>query len=168
MKQIQNFRFNDLVLYCKGWYESSGNTEESFFNDLERAIKMDDNHYYYNHRKMHKSEIIHFLLNALDLVYEHLDNDEKRNGRWYYSHSSFYEEVQRRMHLYDCSQEYAIALLVHGILQGLTKDEIKLNKPVYKKGSWRLGSYWDDNPQKSRSMTYKYMNKRASMMFDKK
>lgn len=22
MKQIENFRFNDLVLYCKGWYEA--------------------------------------------------------------------------------------------------------------------------------------------------
>ena len=68
------------------------------------------------------------------------------------------------MWLYQISEEYAIALMIHGILQGLSKDEIKLNKPIYKKGSWRLGRY-DDKP--SISMTYKYMNSRASKMFDK-
>ena len=68
------------------------------------------------------------------------------------------------MWLYQISEEYAIALMIHGILQRMSKDEIKLKKPVYKRGSWRLGRN-DNKP--SISMTYKYMNSRASKMFDK-
>lgn len=169
MKQIQNFRFNDLVLYSKGWYETFSertgiiNNEDGFFEDLEKAIKMNHNYWYPDH--MTKDEVIEYLLKALDIIYTYLDENDKKCGRWYYTHSAFRNEVKHRMWLYDCSEEYAIALLVHGVLQGLTKDEIKLNKPIYKKGNWRLGSQNEKMP--AYSMTYKYMNSRASQMFDK-
>ena len=103
------------------------------------------------------------LLKALDLIYTYLDEEDKRNGRWLCSHKAFRDETKKYMSLYNVSEEYAIALMIHGILQCMSKDEIKLNKPVYKRGSWRLGR-WDDKP--SISMTYKYMNSRASKMFD--
>jgi hypothetical protein len=168
MKQIENFRFNDLVLYCKGWYEaywertSERNNKDMFFADLERAIKMNKDYWYPD--KMSKDEVIGYLLKALDLIYTYLDDEDKRNGRWLCSHKAFRDETKKYMSLYNIDEEYAIALMIHGILQCMSKDEIKLNKPVYKRGSWRLGRC-DDKP--SISMTYKYMNSRASKMFDK-
>ena len=85
MKQIKNFRFNDLVLYCKGWYEaywertSERNNEDLFFKDLERAIKMNKDYWYPDN--MTKDEVIGYLLKALDLIYTYLDEGDKQNGR---------------------------------------------------------------------------------------
>ena len=167
MKQIENFRFNDLVLYCKGWYEAyweriSEKNKDMFFRDLERAIKMNKDYWYPD--KMSNEEVLGYLLKSLDLIYTYLDDEDKRNGRWLCSHKAFRDETKKYMSLYEVDEEYAIALMICGILQSMSKDEIKLNKPVYKKGSWRLGRY-DGKP--SISMTYKYMNSRASKMFDK-
>ena len=33
MRTIENFRFNDVVLYAKGWYERSGD----FMKDLDKS-----------------------------------------------------------------------------------------------------------------------------------
>lgn len=124
---------------------------------------MNKDYWYPEH--MTKEDVIGYMMKALDSIYRYLDEEEKLNGRWLCSHKAFRDETKIYMRLYDASEEYAIALMIHGILQGLTKDEIKLNKPIYKRGNWRLGRCDGKN---SMCMTYKYMNSRASKMFDEK
>ena len=55
----------------------------------------------------------------------------------------------------------AIIYLARGILQGLSRDEIKLKAPHYgKKEYFRMGSLFGENPI---SMTYTEMNRKAEI-----
>ena len=65
MRTIENFRFNDVVLYAKGWYEHTDN----FMKDLEKYIRMNNNYWYPS--EMSDIDIMSYMLKALDIVYEH-------------------------------------------------------------------------------------------------
>jgi hypothetical protein len=76
----------------------------------------------------------------------------------------FYNEVQRRINIYEISENRAIILYVRAELQGLSIDEIKLNAPYYgKKEYFRMGTLFGEIPPIS--MTYTEMNRRAQKMF---
>lgn len=153
---IKDFIFNDIVLYCKGWYETpEGDTILDDLGYLFGEI--------YAWKPKTESEIALRMLRVLDKLYE-------EQGRTFVEDShlqgfyGFATEVKRYMRLYDCSFDMATIWVVHSVLQGLSTKEIKLNRPVYgKKKHFRMGCLMGRNPI---SMTYKEMNKRAEKVFN--
>ena len=153
---ITNFTFNDIVLYAKGWYQRS----EKICEDLDYLFSK-----IYGWTSPREEEVSHRMMIVLDRLYEAAEVTPKKcPWGWYMSHASFEEEIRKRMSLYNnCSRDMAIILTVLSVLQGLSKDEIKLNRPHYgKKEHFRMGSLFGDNPI---SMTYTEMNNRAAKMF---
>lgn len=152
---IENFRFNDIVLYCKGWYQTPEG--EAMLDDLAYLFGE-----IYGWRPKTEEEIAHFMLIVLDNLFQEQDIKFKSDS-WIYCFSGFSNEVKKKMRIYDCSYDMAIILTVRSILQHLSVDEIKLNKPVYGKGKhFRMGSLFTRLPL---SMTYKEMNRRAAKIF---
>ena len=158
---IENFTYNDIVLYSKGWYQRS----ENICDDLGYLISQ-----VYAYYPTKEDEVSMYMLIVLDRLYEELENDGQDasiNGRWYRSHRMFEQEIRHRMHLYEWSRDMAIISLVLCILQGLSKDEIELKKPVYgKKCHFRMGQLFGGKFPVS--MTYTTMNKIADKAFNKK
>lgn len=160
MIKIENFQWNDIVLYSKGWYKSTGD----IFKDIEISIRQNNN-YSFQKKEMRQEEIINWLFKVLDEVYEHLSPIEKENRCWLTKHYDFYGEVLHRKQLFDITINEAIVLTILNIFLNMSNKQIKLNKPVYGKGKRRLGnSFGYVYPI---SMTYKHMNDIASKMFDK-
>lgn len=154
---IKNFRFNDIVLYAKGWYQSpKGNVVEDLGYLFSKI---------YAWNKVSESDVAYFMLIVLDKIYEELGINNKSERWWLVSHSSFELEVRRRMSIYEFSRDRAIISVVLGILQNISKDDIILNPPHYgKKERFRLGKLFGTYPI---SQTYKEMNKIAKETFSK-
>ena len=92
--KIENFTFNDIVLYSKGWYQSS---EGDMIDDLSYIFKN-----IYNVCSPNEKEVSHFMLRALDNLCEEKNIQFGHNQyRWYTTHARFEEEVERRMYLYE-------------------------------------------------------------------
>lgn len=160
MRKIRNFEFNAVVLYSKGWYGIT--TENDFMELVARLIKLDDA--YCTPKNMNNETIATYMLIALDKIHQHLDEDDRRCGRWLCSPLRFYEEVNRQMRICDCTREEAIVLSVLNVMMMLSNDEIDLNLPKYGKGLPRYtggkfsGKDWH-------SITYTYMEKNARNFF---
>lgn len=153
MKPVENFTYNEVVLYCKGWYQKDGDT-------LEDLGYLFSQIYAWTPKK--ENEIAHMMLVALDKLYDVLDGP-LNPYRFYNKHAIFMDEVYKRMSIYEQSMNMAIIGLVRSIFQGLSKDEIKLNPPHYgRKEYFRMGSLFGMTPI---SMTYTEMNRRAQQMF---
>lgn len=151
MKPIENFTYNDIVLYAKGWYEKT-----DLYEDLGYLLSK-----IYGWTPKRDDELAYFMLDILERIYE--AQDKKFSSGYLCSFTSFWNEVNRYSDVYECTYNRAIILLVLGRLQGLTKDEIKLNPPHYgKKEHFRMGCLIGKNPI---SMTYTEMNRRAQQMF---
>ena len=160
MKKIENFQWNDIVLYSKGWYEST----DDLFYDVEQSIRKNNNYQYFE-KRMSEERVIMWLLKALDEIYKHLTEEDKKCHFFFVSHSSFYDEVNKKQHLFGIPRNEAIVLTILEIFLKMDNKMIKLNKPVYKKGERRLGgSFGHKYPI---SMTYKHMNDIATKFFDK-
>lgn len=152
---ITDFIYNDIVLYCKGWYQKNGNMLEDLGYLFSKI---------YAWTPKTEKEIGHMMLIVLDKLYDGLDKPIN-SYRFYNKHSIFMEEISKYMSLYEISMDMAIIYLVRGILQGLSQDEIKLKAPHYgKKEYFRMGSLFGINPI---SMTYTEMNRRAQKVFSK-
>ena len=149
MKKIVNFRFNDVVLYSKGWYEHSDN----FMKDLEKYIRMNNDYWYPS--EMSDIDIMNYMLKALDIVYEHCDAEELKNGFLYHSHSAFLERVRYKQNFFNISFEHAACMIVYGILQGLDRSQIELNSPRYDKKHRYGGGLFSRGAKQG--MTYKEM-----------
>lgn len=152
MRTIENFRFNDVVLYAKGWYEHS----EDFMKDLDKYIRMNENYYY--PRKMSEIDIMDYMLIALDIVYRHCTPEELKYNCLYHSHAVFLEKVRRNQAIYKVNFEHAVCLIVYSILQGLSTEQIKLNAPRYDKRHRYGGGLFSRGPK--HGMTYKEMYRR--------
>jgi len=150
---IKNFLYNDIVLYCKGWYETPEG--DTMLDDLGYLFSK-----IYAWTPKTESEIANFMIQVVDTLYT------KMNVKWGNGQSTYtflFVQVHRYMSLYDCSFDRAIILWVRCILQGLSKDIIKLNPPKYgKKEHFRMGTLFGDTPI---SMTYTEMNCRAKKVF---
>lgn len=149
MKQIENFRFNDVVLYAKGWYEHS----DDFMRDLEKYIRLNDDYWY--PKEMTDIDIMNYMLKALDIVYEHCTPEELKCRFLYHSHGAFLERVRYKQRFYDLTFEQAVCRLVYSILQGLERSQIKLNDPKYDKRHRYGGGLFSTGPKLG--MTYKEM-----------
>ena len=152
MKQITNFRFNDVVLYAKGWYEHT----ENFMKDLEKYIRMNNDYWY--PKEMSDTDIMNYMLKALDIVYAHCDAEELKNHFLYHSHGAFLERVRYKQSFFNVSFEYAACLIVYGILQGLDRSQIELNAPRYDKKHRYGGGLF--SKKSTHGMTYKEMYRR--------
>lgn len=151
---ITNFVYNDIVLYSKGWYYKNGNILEDLGYLFSKI---------YAWTPKTEKEIGHMMLIVLDKLCEQLDTPISPY-RFYNKHSLFMEEIQNRMRMYNQSMDMAIIYLVRGILQGLSREEIKLNKPHYgKKEYFRMGTLFGKIPPIS--MTYTEMNRMAAKTF---
>lgn len=155
MKRITNFTFNDIVLYSKGWYERKFICEDLDYLFLK----------IYGWTTPNEREVAHRMMRVLDCLYKaaEVTIDDCPRG-WLMSHTAFDEEVTKRRLLYPgCTRDMAIIYTVMSILQGLTKDEIKLNPPHFgKKEHFRMGMLIGEWPK---SMTYTEMNRRAQKAF---
>ena len=152
---IKNFIYNDIVLYCKGWYQKDGNMLEDLGYLFSKI---------YAWRPTKENEIARMMMVALDQLYEEIEGPISPY-RFYNKHAIFMDEIYKRMDIFEQSMDMAIICLVRSIFQGLSKDEIKLNAPHYgKKEYFRMGSLFGMTPI---SMTYTEMNRRAERMFNK-
>jgi len=160
---IENFEWNDVVLTCKGWYESCGN----IVTDLAVAIEQNNNRSICFKDKANACEVASVLMNSvLPSYWEKLSESEKQKPCNLYKSSEFYQKIKRNMDLFGCGFDMAVIYAVNDVFcNHVTRDNIKLNKPVYGKGSRRLGSLFGD--KYPISMTYKHMNDTASRMFDR-
>ena len=146
---VKDFKYNDIVLYCKGWYQKDGNMLEDLGYLFSKI---------YAWTPKSEKEIAPMMLRVLDEF-------NVKSERNVYSLYCFFSELHKYMSLYDISLDRAIILYVRSILQGLSKNEIELKAPHYgKKEYFRMGSLWGRLPI---SMTYKEMNKIANKMFNK-
>lgn len=154
---IENFIYNDIVLYCKGWYQTpEGDTMLDDLGYLFGKI--------YAWTPKTEEEIAHFMMRVLDKLYDE-QGIRFDSESWINNFSGFYREVKRNIRIYNCSFDMAIILVVHSILQRLDTNEIKLNPPVYgKKEHFRMGQFFGEYPI---SMTYTEMNRIARKVFGK-
>lgn len=155
---IENFRFNDLVLYCKHWYKHSDN----ILDDLGYIFSQ-----IYAWTPKTEEEVAHFMLRAVDVLYDELGIkfDSERNGHYNNSFASFQAEIKNRMRLYQVSYDMACIYWAINVFSQLSRNEIKLNPPVYgKKEHFRMGGLFSEHPI---SMTYTEMNRIAIKAFSK-
>lgn len=153
---IENFIFNDIVLYCKGWYQTPKG--DTMLDDLGYLFSK-----IYGWTPKTEQEIANFMLRVLDEVVVKL-NVPANSYKFYTSHALFIDEVRRRMIIYEQSMDMSIIYLVRSVLQVLSRDEIKLNAPHYsKKEHFRLGMLIGEYPI---SQTYTEMNRRAQEAFN--
>jgi hypothetical protein len=152
---VKDFRFNDIVLYSKGWLRSK-NEKDNMIDELGYLFSE-----IYGFEVSGEKEIARLMLRVIDVLYEEMGIkfDSERNGRFNNSFQSFFNEINNRMWLMSTSLDMAVILWAKSKLFELTLNEIKLNKPHYsKKGHFRIGSL-------PISATYKEMNKMAKKMF---
>ena len=156
MKQITDWRYNDIALYAKGWYEP-----KDLFQDMGHIF---EKIYGYFPDNMH--EIARMMLRVLDDLRSYLEPGEQV---WWDSFSGFFDNLERRSYDYDINT--AIVYEVIAIVQGIERRNIVMSKPVFgKKEYFRMGcglivTYEDK--RKNQTKTYKQMNKEAEKHFGK-
>lgn len=158
MKRIENFLYNDIVLYAKGWYRSK---ENIVWKDLAYFFSK-----IYAFPPKNESEVALLMLLILEKLHKELNlnrDPEKVSARWLSTPYQLEQEIRRIMLLYDYDRDRATIQAVLHVLHTLSNEEIKLNRPVYsKKFPFRLGGSFTKYPI---SMTYAEMNRTAIKMF---
>jgi hypothetical protein len=159
MKRIENFLYNDIVLYSKGWFCSKENIT---WKDLAYFFSK-----IYAFPPKNESEVALLMLLVLEKLHHKLELDrdpEKVPACWLSTPYRLEQEIRRIMLLYDFGRDRATIQAVLHVLHKLSTEEIKLKRPIYsKKFPFRLGGYFTKYPI---SMTYKEMNRKAIKMFD--
>lgn len=158
MKKIENFLYNDIVLYSKGWFCSKENIT---WKDLAYFFSK-----IYAFPPKNESEVALLMLLVLEKLHHKLELDrdpEKVSACWLSTPYQLEQEIRRIMLLYEYDRDRATIQAVLHVLHTLSNEEIKLNRPIYsKKFPFRLGGCFT---RYSISMTYKEMNKKAIEMF---
>ena len=158
MKRIENFLYNDIVLYSKGWYHSKENIVWKalayFFSKI------------YAFPPENESRVALLMLLVLEKLHQELELDrdpEKVPACWLSTPYRLEQEIRRLMLFYNFGRDRATIQAVLHVLHKLSNEEIKLKRPIYsKKFPFRLGGYFTKYPI---SMTYKEMNRKAIKMF---
>lgn len=158
MKRIENFLYNDIVLYSKGWFQSK---EDIVWKDLAYFFSE-----IYAFPPKNESDVALLMLLVLEKLHKELNLDrdpEKVPACWLSTPYRLEQEIRRIMLLYDFGRDRATIQAVLHVLHKLSTEEIKLKRPVYsKKFPFRLGGYFYKYPI---SMTYAEMNRKAIEMF---
>lgn len=157
MKKIENFIYNDIVLYSKGWFSSK---EDIAWKDLGYFFSK-----IYAFPPKTESEVALLMLLVLEKLHQELELDrdpEKVAACWLSTPFRLEQEIRRIMVFYNLERDGATIQAVLNVLHKLSNEEIELKRPVYsKKFPFRLGGYFTKYP----SMTYAEMNRRAIKMF---
>lgn len=157
---IKNFEWNDVVLYSKGWYELNDMSEESFFNELGGILAMNKNRFI-DSKFLNPTSIMKWML----IIHEDICNQLHDFNRWTLRTpnimiTEIYEWIRRGKVYYDInySFEYATCKVILEMMREIPKKDIKLTRPIYRKGNPRLRCF-------PISMTYKHMNDIAKKHF---
>lgn len=151
---ITDFIYNDIVLYCKGWYYKDGNMLEDLGYLFSKI---------YGWVPTTIKEIAYFMLRAYtDYLYE---SGETHNYDAYQDWlTRFHREINDYMCLYHCDFNMACIRWVKFNFVQVGMKTIKLNRPIYnKKQYFRLGGKYANK----QGMTYKHMNDIAINTFCK-
>ena len=142
---ITNFLYNDIVLYCRGWYKRN-----SIIEDLSYLFSK-----IYGWAPTTENEVALMMLKVIDKLYEELEIKFSMSSGYY----SLFNEAYRNMKIYDYSIDMGIIYACKDILLNLPKDKIKLNCPHFGKNEhFRLGMLFGEYPI---SQTYAEMNRIA-------
>lgn len=147
---ITDFTYNDIVLYCKGWYQRT-----NVIDDLAYLFSK-----VYGWAPENETEVAKMMLRVIDKLYE------AKEVKFSDSHgfSSFYDRVQNNMRLYESSFDMAVIRNCMSVLMELPREEIKLNPPHFgKKEHFRLGMLLGSYPI---SQTYTEMNRIVKKSFE--
>lgn len=154
---IENFIYNDIILYCKGWYQSK---DDDIIKDLGYLFSK-----IYAWAPKTEHEVARMMLRVLDKLYA--DENKVFDDESPFCFVSFFDEVERDMRLYNVSFDMAIIIYVKSRLFEVRASKLKLNPPHYgKKEHFRLGNPW--GYKYHISMTYKEMNRIAEKAFSEK
>lgn len=157
MKKIENFLYNDIVLYSKGWFSSK---EDIVWKDLAYFFSK----IYFPPKS--ESEVALLMLLVLEKLHKELELDrdpEKVPACWLSTPYRLEQEIRRLMLVYDWNRDRATIQAVLHVLHTLSNEEIKLKRPFYsKKFPFRMGGCFTRYPI---SMTYAEMNRIAIKMF---
>lgn len=158
MKKIENFIYNNIVLYSKGWFCSK---EDIVWKDLAYFFSE-----IYAFPPKNESEVALLMLLVLEKLHKELNlhrDPEKVPACWLSTPYRLEQEIRRIMLLYDFGRDRATIQAVLHVLHKLSTEEIKLKRPVYsKKFPFRMGGCFTKYPI---SMTYAEMNRKAIKMF---
>ena len=143
---IENFTYNDIILYSKGWYKRTDIVKDLAY--LFRQI--------YGWADENEHDIAYKMLGVIDRINEELKDTNYRQVNL----QRLYGEVHDHyVSLYNVSFERGIILWSMSQMMQLGVEHIKLNPPHYgKKEHFRM----DGKP----SMTYAEMNRFASKVFN--
>ena len=143
---IENFTYNDIILYAKGWYK-----REDIVKDLAYIFGQ-----IYGWVSESEHEIAYKMLRVIDRIDEELKDTKYQRVNL----QRFYSEVHDHyVCLYNVSFDMGIILWCLSRMLELNREYIKLNPPHYgKKEHFRM----DGKP----SMTYAEMNRIAKKMFN--
>ena len=158
MKPLEDWRFNDLVLYAKGWYE-----HKDLVEDMKHIFKT-----VYGYIPSTKHELAIMMFRVIDILRDHLEPGE---CYWWTSLVSLDNQITHNICIYDEDRDEATIHAVLSILTEIEASVLCIKKPVYgKKMYFRKGPgifATHEDVRKSRTKTYKQMNKEASRFFDK-
>lgn len=145
IKQVEDFRYNDIILYAKGWYKRTDIVKDLAY--LFRQV--------YGWADENERDIAHKMLRVMDRINEELKDTNYQQVNL----QRFYDEVHNYVCLYKVSFDMGIILWSMNQMMQLGREHIKLNPPHYgKKEHFRMNG--------KPSMTYAEMNRIASKMFN--
>ena len=143
---IENFIYNDIILYTKGWYKRTDIVKDLAY--LFRQV--------YGWADENERDIAYKMLGVIDKINEGLKDTDYRQVNLQTLYGEVYDHY---VCLYNVSFEMGIILWSMSKMFGLDKKYIKLNPPHYgKKEHLRM----DAKP----SMTYAEMNRIADRIFN--
>lgn len=149
---ITNWKYNDVALYAKGWYERT-----DIIKDLSYLFSKV---YGWMPNEEHaEADIANFMLRIVDNLIENKIHVMFPCTTC----SGLISEIKHYSSLYELSFDMATIRLVLSILLDISREDIKLNPPHFGRSEhFRLGCIGKRYPI---SMTYTTMNKHAQKAF---
>lgn len=152
---MKKVRLNNFILWCKGWYESV-NDEMDILDQALIALKLD------GYEFATKNHVLGILLNCIDEMIDEKIIDSRINALRI---SRLHQSISENMHFYELNYNEALAFTVMSLFKyELTKDNIKLNPPVYSRKLYKMGFV----APKHFGNSYKMANYKANKFFNEK
>ena len=152
---MENVRLNNFILWCKGWYESV-NDEMDILDQALIALKLD------GYEFATKNHVLGIILNCIDEMIDKKIIDSRINALRI---SRLHQSISENMHFYELNYNEALAFTIMSLFKyELTKDNIKLNPPVYSRKLYKMGFV----APKYFGNSYKMANYKANKFFNEK